>query len=161
MTIAKKINWLSLTICLLIPVVVGIISGFATAKGVSGWYVSAEKPSFNPPNNLFAPVWTVLYLAMGLALYIIWNSPPTESRKRALIFFGIQLFFNFLWSFLFFNFQLLDVAFFWIFTLWLLILATIYYTYDISLWATALLIPYVLWVGFASVLNFSIWQLNL
>ena len=156
----KRIHWVSLIVCILIPLVIGFVSGIATAQGVDGWFTTLNKPSFNPPNWLFAPVWTALYIAMGVALYLIYHSSPDKYRNRSLLLFGIQLFFNFLWSFLFFYYHYLEFSFYWIITLWLILLVLIYNVFEKSRWATMLLIPYLLWVGFASVLNFSIWQLN-
>lgn len=151
---------LKLTLCITIPLLIGGLSGFATANSISSWYVGINKPSFNPPNYLFGPVWTTLYILMGISLFMILQSPANEMRKKALLIFSIQLFLNFLWSFIFFNFQLLSLAFIEIILMWLSILIMIIFFSKINKTATYLQIPYLLWVSFASVLNGSIWFLN-
>lgn len=149
-----------LAICLIIPVAVGGISGIATSSGLSDWYININKPVFNPPNAVFGPVWTTLYILMGISLFLVWQSPHGKERNRALIIFGIQLFLNFAWSFLFFYFEKPDLAFLEIVIIWLAIIFMIILFYRINKWAAYLQIPYLLWVSFASVLNAAIWQLN-
>ena len=100
----------TLLICIAIPLVIGSISGFATAREVGGWFRLLQKPTFNPPSYLFAPVWTTLYALMGISLYLIWSSPKNAARSKALQIFSLQLFLNFSWSILFFSFHLLFVA---------------------------------------------------
>lgn len=153
-------RYLKLTLCITIPLLIGGMSGFATANSISSWYVGINKPSFNPPNYLFGPVWTTLYILMGISLFMILKSPANEMRKKALLIFSIQLFLNFLWSFIFFNFQLLGLAFIEIILMWLSILTMITIFSKINKTAAYLQIPYLLWVSFASVLNGSIWFLN-
>lgn len=153
-------RFLKLTLCITIPLLIGGMSGFATANSISSWYVGINKPSFNPPNYLFGPVWTTLYILMGISLFMILKSPANEMRKKALLIFSIQLFLNFLWSFIFFNFQLLGLAFIEIILMWLSILTMITIFSKINKTAAYLQIPYLLWVSFASVLNGSIWFLN-
>lgn len=153
-------NVFTLIICVLIPLAVGGISGFATKNGLNPWYAGLIKPSFNPPNYLFAPVWTSLYIMMGIALFLVWKNPVSENRKKSIRIFGIQLALNFLWSFLFFYFNTLGLALIEIGIMWLSISITIYYFYKENKNAAYLLIPYLLWVSFASVLNGSIWYLN-
>jgi len=104
----KKV--LPFIVCLLIPLVIGGLSGFMTANEISGWFQTLNKPSFNPPNQIFGPVWTLLYLLMGISLYWIWVSPASDLRKKALRIFALQLFFNFCLSILFFSFHLLFLA---------------------------------------------------
>lgn len=154
----KKI--LTLIICIAIPVSVGGISGFITSSEIGGWFASLQKPVFNPPNYLFAPVWTLLYTLMGISLYLIWTSPSGENRKKALQIFGVQLFFNFWWSILFFSFHLLVVSIVDILLMWLLIIYMIKEFRKIRASAAYMNIPYLLWVSFASILNISIWWLN-
>lgn len=151
---------LKLFLCILSTLLVGGISGFATATSINGWYVTINKPSFNPPNYLFGPVWTTLYILMGISLYMILQSNASELRKKAVIIFSIQLFLNFCWSFIFFNFQLPGFAFAEIIIMWISILTMIIVFYKINKTAAYLQIPYLLWVSFASVLNGSIWYLN-
>jgi len=152
---------ITLLICLLIPLAIGGISGFATASGITDWYVTLNKPSFNPPNYLFAPVWTTLYTLMGISLFIIWRSPEGRNRNNALVIFAIQITLNFFWSFLFFKFNLPGVALFEIVLLWTSILMMIILFRPISKLAAYLQVPYLLWVSFATVLNAGIWYLNL
>lgn len=147
-------------ICILIPLAIGGISGFATASSISDWYVSLNKPSFNPPNYLFAPVWTCLYLLMGISLFLIWKSPEGKDRANALIVFTIQISLNFIWSFLFFKFRLPGLALIEIGLLWISILAMIIVFSRISKPAAYLQIPYLFWVSFAAILNAAIWRLN-
>lgn len=151
---------LQLFLCVLSTLLIGGISGFATATSITTWYVDINKPSFNPPNYLFGPVWTVLYILMGISIYIILQSPKTEFRKKAIAIFCIQLFLNFCWSFIFFKFQLLGLAFIEIILMWASILTMIVVFFEINKKAALLQIPYLLWVSFASVLNGSIWFLN-
>ena len=150
----------SLFICILIPLAIGGLSGFATASGINDWYVSLNKPSFNPPNYLFAPVWTCLYLLMGISLFIIWRSPIGQIRTNALIIFAIQILLNFLWSFLFFKFKMPGLALIEIAMIWISILVMIILFSRISKPAAYLQIPYLLWVSFATILNAAIWRLN-
>ena len=151
---------LKLILCILLPLIVGVISGVATATGVNTWYVNLNKPSFNPPNYLFGPVWTMLYILMGISFYLILKSANPILKKRAVIIFCVQLFLNFCWSFLFFKFQILGVAFIEIILLWFSICIMLIAFYKINKTAYYLQIPYLLWVSFATVLNGSIWVLN-
>ncbi len=155
-------NYLKLFISILIPLVIGSSAGFFTTSGVKGWYALANKPSFNPPNWIFAPVWTALYILMGIALYLVWKSTNTTIavKQTALILFVVQLTLNFFWSILFFKFQLTGWAFVEIIAMWVAILFTILWFGKISSTAAWLLVPYICWVSFASVLNYSIWKLN-
>lgn len=154
----KKI--IQFILCILAPLSVGFVSAMGTSSSINSWFVTLNKPAFNPPNYLFGPVWTILYILMGISLYLILNSPKSEERKKALIIFSIQLFLNFSWSFLFFKFQLLNVAFFEILLLLFSIVAMIFSFYKINKKAAYLQIPYFMWVSFASVLNGAIWFLN-
>lgn len=147
-------------ICLLIPLAIGGISGYATASGIADWYIALNKPSFNPPNYLFAPVWTTLYTLMGISLFIIWRSTEGRNRNNALVIFAIQITLNFFWSFLFFKFNLPGLALVEIVLLWTSILMMIIFFKRISKLASFLQIPYLLWVSFATILNAAIWILN-
>ena len=130
-------------------------------KAVKRWYALANKPSFNPPNWIFAPVWTLLYLLMGIALYLVWKSEAAQGLKQMAIgLFAIQLVLNFFWSIIFFYAHQPGWAFVEIIVLWTMILLTILWFGKISPTAAWLLVPYISWVSFASVLNFSIWKLN-
>ena len=148
-------------ISIALPLAVGAVSGFFTTTSVNGWYAGVNKPSFNPPNWLFAPVWTSLYILMGIACFIIWNNnAETKEKQVALRFYGIQLGLNFLWSFIFFYAQQPGWAFIEIILMWIMILLTTLSFRKISAVSAWLLVPYICWVSFASVLNFAIWYLN-
>ena len=151
---------MKLFLSLLITLAVGGVAGFAPANAIDTWYLHLNKPSFNPPNWIFAPVWTLLYIMMGIALYLIWKLPKSPVRNRAMILFFIQLTLNFFWSLIFFNLHQTGLAFVEIVALWLAILLTMRAFAPLSKPSGWLLFPYLLWVSFASVLNFSIWQLN-
>jgi len=153
-------NILKFIIAVAIPVTVGAVAGFFTADSVKGWYSSLEKPSFNPPSWLFGPVWTVLYILMGIAFYLVWKQPSSEKRNRAIMFFILQLILNGAWSFIFFYAKQPGWAFAEIVVLWLMIIVTMINFKPLSKTSFYLMIPYLLWVSFASVLNFTIWQLN-
>lgn len=152
---------MKLLISILVPLLVGTFSGFFTSSGVNGWYVTANKPWFNPPNWIFAPVWTTLYILMGIALYLVWKSGADKTLKQtAIILFAVQLTLNFFWSFIFFKLQLPGWAFAEIILMWVMIFFTILWFGKISPVAAWLLVPYISWVSFASVLNYAIWELN-
>jgi tryptophan-rich sensory protein len=143
----------------MLPLIVGGLSGYFTASNIATWYVTLNKPFFNPPNYLFGPVWTVLYLMMGISLGMIINAKHSNKNK-SLIIFSIQLVLNFFWSVIFFSLQSPGWAAIEIITLWLSIIYMIRNFYKINKWAGLLQIPYLLWVTFASVLNISIYVLN-
>jgi tryptophan-rich sensory protein len=151
---------MKLLISILSTLLVGYVSGMLTRSEIGTWYATLTKPSFNPPNYIFGPVWTLLYLMMGIAFYLIWRSTAQPGRRNAILLFLVQLAFNFCWSLIFFNLHRLDLSLIWIIILLLLIAATIWQFSRISRVAAALLVPYLLWVSFATVLNFSLWQLN-
>ncbi len=151
---------IKLILCIAIPLIVGAISGIATASNIPTWYVTLNKPSFNPPNYLFAPVWTTLYVLMGISFFMILQSRPSTLKMQAIKAFVIQLFLNFCWSFLFFQFHTLGIALIEIIVLLCCILWMIFSFYKINKTAALLNIPYLLWVSFASVLNASIYMLN-
>lgn len=151
---------IKLILCILIPLSIGAVSGIATATGIGSWYTTLNKPFFNPPNYLFSPVWTLLYTLMGISLYLILQSPKNEFTIKAITIFCIQLFLNFWWSFLFFKFQLIGIAFIEIIMIWASILTMIIIFGKINKTAAYLQIPYLLWVSFASALNFTYWLIN-
>jgi len=139
----------------------GFIGSFFTASAIPGWYASLEKPSFTPPGSVFAPVWITLYLLMGISLYLVLRRGFQDRNVRiALIVFAIQLILNAVWSVLFFGMNSPAAGFVDIVILWLAIVFTIYFFCGLSKISGILLIPYFLWVSFATVLNFSIWRLN-
>jgi len=142
--------------------VVGYFSGIVTRNSIETWYPTLVKPSFNPPNWLFPPVWTTLYILMGIAAGLIWNRIEFEKEavKRALLFFAIQLGLNALWSYLFFGFHNILLALVELVLLWLILYETYLSFKKINKIAGYLLLPYLAWLTFAGVLNASIWQLN-
>ncbi|MBU2589441.1 MAG: tryptophan-rich sensory protein [Nanoarchaeota archaeon] len=152
-----KIDWKKLILALLLPQLAGFIGSLFTTPKISSWYATIIKPSFNPPNWIFGPVWVFLFILMGIALYLIWIK---KDNKLALTFFSIQLGLNILWSILFFGLQSPLLALIEIFILEIFILLTIKEFYKISKKAAYILIPYISWVSFAIILNFAIVILN-
>lgn len=151
----SKINFTNLGISIAIPLMVGFLGSIATVSSVKTWYVTTLiKPSFNPPAWIFGPVWTFLFVLMGISLYI------ARSKKISLKWFWIQLLLNLVWSFLFFGFKMPLVAFIEIIILWIAILMNIKSFWSKSKAAALLLFPYLFWVTFASFLNFTIVRLN-
>lgn len=154
-------NFFRLIGCIALCEAAGIIAAALTAQSVRTWYPTIVKPSFTPPNWLFGPAWTILYALMGIALYLVWQkSEQGIAVRTAVIVFFLQLGLNALWSFIFFGMQSPFWAFVEIVLLWLCILATIILFWKISTAASLLLVPYILWVTYASALTFAIWQLN-
>ncbi len=154
----KKV--LLLICCILLVMAIGGISGFATADGVNGWYRTLNKPSFNPPNYLFGPVWSLLYLLMGVSLFLILRSPKSPARSKAIAIFSSQLALNFLWSIIFFKFHYPGLALAEIILMWAMILWMIISFYRINKTAALIQLPYIAWVSFASILNAAIFYLN-
>lgn len=142
--------------------VIGYLSGLVTKESITTWYPTIKKPSFNPPNWIFAPVWTILYIMMGVAGGIVWNriDMDEENVKKAFRLFIFQLALNALWSYLFFGLHNPLLALIEIVLLWLLIFETYVQFRKIDKTAGILFIPYLAWVSFATVLNASIWWLN-
>ncbi len=157
-----KNKFVRLIAAILVCQLAGVIGSIFTVPAISGWYANIEKPLFNPPNWVFAPVWTALFLLMGISLYLVWDKGLKKKEVRLAVFvFGLQLALNIVWSFLFFGLQSPFLAFIEIALLWIAILATIAFFYRVSKRAGLLLVPYLLWVSFAAFLNYSIWMLNL
>lgn len=156
-----KINWGKFIISLGICLFAGFAGAVYTSQSVSWWYPMLHKPSFSPPAWVFGPVWIILYLLMGASLYLVWNKKPVKKGKSdALAIFVVQLILNVVWSYLFFGLRnpflgLVDVL-----ILWLSILFTFMKFVRIDKLAGYLLIPYLLWVAFAGILNLSIVLLN-
>lgn len=139
----------------------GIIGSVFTAPAIPGWYADLTKPALNPPAWVFGPVWTTLFALMGVAAFLVWKKGLDRKDARiALCLFIIQLVLNTLWSIIFFGLHSLGGALIEIIFLWLAILATIISFFNISKTAAWLLVPYLLWVSFATYLNAAIWVLN-
>ena len=150
-----------IAIAVIICLLIGFLSSFATQSSVNDWYLNLNKPSFNPPNWLFAPVWSVLYILIGVAAGIVWGKGFHHVWvKTALYHFGFQLLLNALWSIIFFGLKNPLAALFVILILLVMIILTIKWFNVVSKKAAMLMVPYLLWVSFATILNFKIWELN-
>ncbi len=156
-----KYPWLKFIVALILPQLAGAIGGFFSAANVPTWYQTLIKPSFTPPGWIFGPVWGMLYLMMGLAFFFVLISEQGKDKLRFVSgLFCLHLLFNTLWSILFFGLRNPLLAFVDIVVLWLMITGLVFLFWSINKLAGALLVPYWLWVSFASVLNYAIWQLN-
>lgn len=158
-------DFLKIAAAILVCLFVGIIGSAFTKTSEGSWYAGLNRPAFSPPNWLFGPVWTTLYILMGISLYLVWsNKAKSESQKKAkknaICIFFVQLILNTLWSILFFGLENPLFAFIEIIFLWAAIMLTIVRFEKISRWAAYLLVPYILWVSFASILNFAYVLLN-
>jgi len=157
----SRSNYLKLAIALAVPQIAGIIGSIFTADAISGWYRTLARPELAPPSWVFAPVWTTLFLLMGIAAFLVWRKGLTAKGVRpALGFFCAQLALNTLWSAVFFGMRNPGLALIEIGVLWVAIVATAALFYRVSRTATSLLIPYILWVSFAAYLNYQFWALN-
>jgi benzodiazapine receptor len=146
---------------LIIWVVASLAAGWIGSQFMPGeWYADLVKPGWTPPNAIFAPVWTVLYILMGVSAWLVWRKAGFSGARVPLVLFIIQLALNSLWSYLFFGAHLPMLAFFEIVILWIVILLTLVGFWRIRFQAGVLMLPYLCWVGFASALNFQLWRLN-
>ncbi len=153
-------NITELALCVFNCEMAGILGSLITFPSITGWYGGLVRPSFSPPNWVFGPVWTTLFAMMGIALFLVLRHHGA-AKRRAVWFFGIQLFLNVLWSVMFFGFHSTTGASIEIVFLWAAIVGTIAEFYPVDKAAAYLLVPYLLWVSFASALTFSIWSLNM
>ncbi len=150
-----------LVVSIVVCQLAGGIGAIFTTPAIPTWYASLNKPAFNPPNTVFFPVWTTLYTLMGIAAFLVWRQGLRERTVRvALGIFAVQLVLNTVWTIIFFGQQSLFGALIAIVFLWIAIVVNIVTFWRISEVAGALLIPYILWVSFASLLNYSVWMLN-
>jgi len=154
----KKV--LKIIISIGIPLLIGYLGSIFTTMSVGSWYLTLSKPFFNPPNYLFGPVWTFLYILIGISFYLVWKNGFGGKEDQCIIIYSLQLALNLLWSIMFFGlrsplFGLIDII-----LLLFLILANIIIFYRVSKAAGLILIPYFLWVSFATLLNYSIVILN-
>lgn len=156
----KRSDIIKLVISILIPLALGAIAGRFTAQAVPEWFSLLNRPSFSPPNWIFGPVWTILYILLGISLYLIWKQIPSKKRNYALLIFSLQMFLNFIWSFVFFYFNQIGLSLVVIIGLWLSIIFMLISFYKLKPSAAYLNIPYLLWVTFASVLNAAYFILN-
>ena len=153
-------NVLKFITMIAVSLLAGFIGSIFTTPSIAGWYRELVKPNFSPPNWIFAPVWICLYLLMGIAAFLVWRKQG-KGMKMALTFFFIQLALNSLWSIIFFGAHNIMLAFFEIIILWIAILITTIRFFKISKPAGWLMLPYIAWVSFATVLNLAFWILNL
>ncbi|MGD0576993.1 MAG: TspO/MBR family protein [Candidatus Staskawiczbacteria bacterium] len=179
----KPNNLFKLLASIIICGLAGVIGSVFTTPGINGWYRNLNKPSFNPPNWIFGPVWTIIFVLMGISLYLVWikkfvvknkinkdkkswNSLSQKlysgswQKANIILIFAVQLILNILWSIIFFGMHAPGVAFFELLMLWFAIIFTMVNFYRVSKTAAWLLLPYILWVSFAAILNFSIFILN-
>jgi translocator protein len=145
---------------LLLPLGIGGIAGIFTTEAIPGWYASLNQPSFNPPNWIFGPVWTTLYIILGISLFLIWKLETGKQRNQAILVFTVQLLLNFGWSFCFFYFKMIGLALFDIVALWIMIVIMLICFYRLKPLAAYINIPYLLWVSFATALNLAYFFLN-
>jgi benzodiazapine receptor len=159
---AQKSNIVALVIALVAPFVVAAIGGIATGSSVSTWYPTLNKPAWNPPAWVFGPVWTLLYLMMGIASWLVWQKRAQNEAqvRRALGWYGLQLGLNLVWSVIFFGLRQVGLALIEIVALWSTLTITIVKFGRIRRAAAGLLLPYLLWTTFATALNAAIWWLN-
>jgi translocator protein len=143
-----------------LPLAVGAIAGMYTSAAVPEWYANLNRPSFNPPGWVFGPVWTVLYILIGISLFLIWKEEPGQARNWAIGVFFVQLALNFAWSFIFFYSKMIGPALLEIIVLWITIVIMLLLFYRIRPLAAYINIPYLLWVSFATALNASYYLLN-
>lgn len=155
-------TYVLLAVCLAVPLIVGAVGGVATARSLPDWYAGLNKPSWNPPNWVFGPVWTILYILMGIALWRIlrlgWSAPGVSLAVWA---FGLQLALNLAWSLVFFGLRAPGLALIEIIILLAVLVFTLWRFLGLDAVAGWLLVPYVLWSTFATVLNATVWRLNL
>jgi tryptophan-rich sensory protein len=154
-----KIQWTKILKAIALPLAVGASSALITMDAMKS-FDSLNKPPLSPPAFLFPIVWSILYVLMGIAAYLVLNSNKPARTRTALTVYGVQLFFNFLWSILFFNLKAYLFAFIWLVLLLILIIITAYLFFGINKAAGYLMIPYILWVTFAGYLNLAIYLLN-
>lgn len=161
----RNVAWGKLLVAILVCEIAGIVPGYLTAGDVSTWYPTLAKPWFTPPSWVFGPVWTILYLLMGIALYLVWHDDDHDGRRvrlrrLALTLFGVQLVLNAAWTLTFFGARSILGGLIVIVALWLAIVATIGSFWRLDRRAALLLVPYLVWVSYATLLNGAIWQLN-
>jgi benzodiazapine receptor len=153
-------SWLSLLPFAFVCFAAGLTGSMFTRKSVQTWYPQLQRPSWNPPNWIFGPVWGFLYLMMAISSWLVWRQAGWHGARLPLLLFGIQLLLNVAWSAVFFGMRAIGAAYGEILLLWTIAIATAVAFYSVSLLAAWLLIPCIAWIGFASYLNFRIWQMN-
>jgi len=153
-------SWLGLILAVGGCLLAGALGAWATASSVTTWYPGIAKPAWTPPDAAFGPVWTALYIMMGISAWLVWRRAGWNGGRGPLMLFALQLVLNTTWSFLFFGLQRPGLAALEIVVLWLAIIATLIAFARIDRLAGALLVPYLAWASFACALNFTIWRMN-
>jgi len=153
-------RYIAIIISIVIAQSAGLIGSVFTTSAIPSWYADLAKPSWNPPSWLFGPVWLTLYTLMGIAAYFVYQKKELPGAKIALIIYGVHLALNVLWSILFFGLKNPGLAFLEILILLGFIIATTILFWRINTWAGILFLPYIVWVSFATILNYTIWRLN-
>lgn len=156
----QRERFFRLLLSLTLPLFVGAIGSLSTTSQIDTWYVTLQKPAWNPPSWLFGPVWALLYLSMGVALYFVWSAPSSRRKTISLFLFAVQLLLNGAWSIIFFGYHQIFFALIEMFFLLGSVIITIMLFSRIRFIAATLLIPYGLWVTFATVLTYTIWIAN-
>lgn len=157
---AARTRFVGLVMFIVLCVGAGGLGAVVTTPEIEGWYKTLAKPSWNPPDYVFGPVWTTLYVLMAIAAWLIWIPAGFTAAARPLTLFAVQLVLNIAWSWIFFGAHQLGWAFLEVVFLWLAILATTVAFFRCSRIAGRLMLPYLTWVGFAATLNFTIWRMN-
>jgi translocator protein len=155
-----KYPWIGLIVLVVICFSLASVGGLFTTPSIPNWYASLLKPAWTPPNWIFGPVWSVLYLSMAVAAWLVWRQEGLKRGVLPMSLFGIQLFMNTLWSWLFFGLHSPGAALVDIVLLWMAIVATTWAFWHRSKVAGVLFIPYLFWVSFAIALNLAIWRMN-
>jgi len=156
--VTSKKQWFVLAGFILLCVTTGMIGGLVTAPSIESWYRTIAKPSWTPPDWLFGPVWTVLFIMMGVAAWLVWKT--RDRLAPAMILFGLQLALNLGWSLLFFGARSPGLALIEVVFLWGAVLLTMLAFFGRQRTAGWLFVPYLAWVSFAAILNFAIWWMN-
>jgi translocator protein len=155
-----KHSWIGLCVFLAVCFAAGAIGGAVTSPKIGNWYAALAKPSWNPPDWVFGPIWTALYCCMAVAGWLVWRQGGLSQALWPLTLFGVQLVLNVFWSCLFFGLQSPGLAFVELIVLWTAIAATMVMFWQRTMIAGILLLPYLAWVAYAGVLNFALWRLN-
>jgi tryptophan-rich sensory protein len=156
-----RTHWIGLVLFIAICLGAGGLGAITTTPEIEGWYRTLNKPAWNPPDSVFGPVWTTLFILMAIAAWLVWKPAGFKAAAMPLTMFGVQLLLNVAWSWIFFGMHQPAWAFAEVVILWLAIVATAVAFFRHSKIAGWLLVPYLAWVSFAAVLNFVIWRLNL
>jgi len=153
--------WLKIVICVLVVEGLGVASGYSTVSSIKTWYSALEKPVGTPPNWVFGPVWTALYAMMGISLALVWHrASPGQLKASGIAWFVMQMILNVAWTPVFFGAHQIHAALFVISGLWIAIVVTIFYFQKLDRIAALLLVPYLLWVSYATYLNAGYMMLN-